>query len=72
MVAQCKESTCQCRRHRRQRGFDPWVGKFSWRRAWQPAPVFLHGKIPRTEEACRPYSPWGRKESDGTEVGKVI
>ena len=24
----------QCRRHRRC-GFDPWVGKISWRRAWQ-------------------------------------
>ena len=24
-------------------GFDPWVGKTPWRRAWQPAPVFLSG-----------------------------
>ena len=24
--------------------FDPWVGKISWRRAWQPTPVFLPGK----------------------------
>ena len=30
-----KEYTCQCRRH----GFDPWVGKISWRRKWQPTPV---------------------------------
>ena len=22
-------------------GFDPWVGKIPWRRAWQPTPVFL-------------------------------
>ena len=22
-------------------GFDPWVEKISWRRAWQPIPVFL-------------------------------
>ena len=22
-------------------GFDPWVGKIPWRRAWQSAPVFL-------------------------------
>ena len=72
MVAQCKESTCQYRRHRRQRGFDPWVGKFPWRREWQTAPVFLHGKIPSAEEAYRLYSPWGCKESDVTEVGKVI
>ena len=24
--------------------FDPWVGKISWRRPWQPTPVFLPGK----------------------------
>ena len=44
-----KEPTCQCRRHRRLR-FDPWVGKIPCRRAWQPTPVFLSGKIPWTEE----------------------
>jgi len=22
-------------------GFDPWVGKIPWRRAWQPTPVFF-------------------------------
>ena len=38
-----KESFCQCRRHRRC-GFDPWVGKFPWRKKWQPIPVFLPGK----------------------------
>ena len=26
-----KESACQCRRHKRH-GFNPWVGKISWRR----------------------------------------
>ena len=31
-------------------GFDPWVGKIPWRRAWQPTPVFLPGEIPWTEE----------------------
>ena len=41
-----KESTYQCRRC----GFHPWVGKIPWRRKWQPTPVFLPGKIPRTEE----------------------
>ena len=25
-------------------GFDPWVGKVPWRRAWQPTPVFLPGE----------------------------
>ena len=29
-----------CRRCR----FDPWVRKISWRRKWQPTPVFLPGK----------------------------
>ena len=27
-----KESTCQCRRHRRLR-FDPWIRKIPWRMA---------------------------------------
>ena len=38
-----KEPTCQCRKHKR-RGFDPWVGNISWRRARQPTPVFLPGE----------------------------
>ena len=25
-------------------GFDPWVGKITWRRAWQPTPVFFPGE----------------------------
>ena len=44
-----KESTCQCRRHKRG-GFNPWVGKIPWRKAWLPTPVFLPGESPRTEE----------------------
>ena len=32
-----KESACQCRRG----WFSPWVGKISWRRKWQPTPVFF-------------------------------
>ena len=31
-------------RHR----FNPWVGKIPWRRAWQPIPIFLLGKIRET------------------------
>ena len=38
-----KEPTYQCRRCKRH-GFDPCVGKISWRKAWQPAPVFLPGE----------------------------
>ena len=40
-----KESTYQCRRL----GFDPWVGKIHWRRAWPPTPVFLSGESPWTK-----------------------
>ena len=25
-------------------GFDPWVGKIPWRRAWQPTPILLPGE----------------------------
>ena len=38
-----KEPACQSRRHKRC-GFDPWVGKIPWRKAWQPTPVFLPGE----------------------------
>ena len=44
-----KEPVCQCRRCKRCR-FDPWVRKISWRRAWQPTPVFLPGEPPCTEK----------------------
>ena len=60
-----KESTCQCRRHKRRR-FDPWLGKIPWRRKWQPPPVFLPGKFSgqRSLVSCSPRS---YKESDTTE-----
>ena len=54
-----KESTCQCRRHRRPE-FDPLVGKISWRRKWQPTPVFLPGKS-HGQRSLVVYSPWGCK-----------
>jgi len=31
-------------------GFNPWLRKVPWRRAWQPTPVFLPGKSSWTEE----------------------
>ena len=34
----------------RRHVFDLWLGKMPWRRAWQPTPVFLAWRIPRTEE----------------------
>ena len=41
-----KESAHQCRRHRRC-GFEPWVGKFPWKRKWHPTAVFLPGESHR-------------------------
>ena len=47
--------------------FDPWVGKIPWRREWQPTLVFLPGEF-HGQRSLVGYSPWGRKESDMTEV----
>ena len=61
-----KEPACRCRRHKR-RGFDPWVGKIPWRRAWLPTPVFLPGES-HGQRSLAGYSPWGHKELDTTEA----
>ena len=42
--ASCKELACQSKRHKRP-GSDPWIRKISWRREWQPTPVFLPGEF---------------------------
>ena len=61
-----KEPACQCRKRKRL-GFNPWVKKIPWRRAWQPTPVFLPGEShgQRNLAGC---SPVGCKELDKTEV----
>ena len=56
-----KKYTCQCRRRR----FDPWVGNISWRRKWQPTPVFLPEKS-HGQKSLMDYSPWGRKSQTKT------
>ena len=43
-VSQWKESTCQCRRHKRRR-FNPRGQELPWRRKWQPPSVFLPEKL---------------------------
>ena len=30
----------------KRQGFDPWVGKILWRRAWKTTQVFLPGEFP--------------------------
>ena len=52
------QETCSGRR--RVRG-EPW------RRAWQPTPVFFLGES-HGQRSLVGYSPWGRKESNTTEV----
>ena len=43
------------------------LGRFPWRRAWQPTPVFLPGKS-HEQISLAGYSPWDRQESDPTEA----
>ena len=55
-----KELACQCRRRKRH-GFDPWVRKIPWRKAWQPTPVFL------------PCDPWtGSQELEASLVAQRV
>ena len=51
---------------KQETGFDSWVRKISWRRNWQPTPVFLPGKSygQRSLAGC---SSWGQKELDMTD-----
>ena len=57
-----KKPPAKCRRCR----FDPWVGKISWKRKWQPTSVFFPGKS-HGQRSLAGYSPWGRKELDMTQ-----
>ena len=61
-----KEPACHCRRCKRH-GFNPWIGKIPWKRAWQPIAVFLPGESHR-QRSLVGYSPWGNKELDRTDV----
>ena len=53
--------------HLKRHGFDPWVRRIPWRRAWQPSPVFLPGES-HCQKSLMDYDPWGHKESDTTEA----
>ena len=59
-----KESTCQCRRHKRC-GFNPWVRKIPWSRKWYPTSLFLPRKF-HGQRGLAGYSLQGHKESDKT------
>ena len=45
---------------------ETWVGKFPWRRKWQPTPVFLPEKSSWIEEPGRIQSMGSQKELDTT------
>ena len=36
-------------------GFDSWVRKIPWRRAWQPTPVFLPGESHGQSDLSKPW-----------------
>ena len=55
----------EVRRHKRY-GFNPWVRKIPWRRAWQLTPVFLPGESHGQRDLAG-NSPRCHKESDMTE-----
>ena len=47
-------------------GFDPWIRKIPWRKAWQHTPVILPGES-HGQRNLVGYSPWSDKESDMNE-----
>ena len=61
LVAHCR-ICLQCRRP----GFDPWVGKITWRRELLPTPVFWSGEF-YGQMSLAGYNPWGSKELDTTD-----
>ena len=65
----CKEPACQCKRCKRH-GFDSWIVKIPWKRAWQSTSVFLPGES-HGQRNLADYSPWGCKESDMTEHARI-
>ena len=48
-------------------GSIPGLGRFPWRRKWQPTPVFLPGES-HGQGSLVGYSPWVHTESDMTEA----
>ena len=60
-----KDSTSQCRRHKRRR-FSLCVRKIPWRRKWQPPPIFLLGAF-HGQGTLIGYSPRSHMELDATE-----
>ena len=60
-----KDPACQCSRRWRC-GFDPWVWRIPWRRAWPPAAALLPGES-HGQRSLADFCPCSRRESDTTE-----
>ena len=54
---------CQCWRHKKHTCLIPGSGRFPWRRAWEPTPVFLPGES-HGQRSLVGYNPQGCKELD--------
>ena len=52
-------------------GFDPWVKKIPWKRAWQCTPVILPGES-HGQRSLKGSGPWGWKDSDMTGVTEHV
>ena len=61
-----KESTCNAG-VAGDVGSIPGLGRFPWRREWQPTLIFLPGES-HGQRSLAGYSPLGHRESDMTEV----
>ena len=57
---------CKLTNLRLCRGAEFWVGKISWRREWQPTPVFWLGES-HGQRSLVGYSLWGDNELFMTE-----
>ena len=52
--------------------FDPWVGKISWRMAWQATPLFLPGKSCEQRSLVAIVSGVSRVRYDSTQASRRI
>ena len=67
VVKKKKKHANQRRRHER-RGFDSWVRKVPWKRAWQPTPVLLPGES-HCQRSLAGYSPRGKESMQSKRAG---
>ena len=66
MAVVVKNPTADAGRHKRY-GFNPWVRKIPWTRAWQSTPVFLPEES-YGQRSLVGYSPEGHRAFDMTEA----